>query len=91
MGTVYLIHFHHKLNHAGHYVGYTDNIEKRMSCHQNGNGSKLMKAISVAGISWEVARIWQNVDRNFERSLKNRKNTPKLCPVCNKKLKGETK
>jgi hypothetical protein len=28
-----------------------------------------------------VARTWQG-DRKFERQLKNRKHTPRLCPVC---------
>ncbi len=82
MGMVYLIHFHRKLNRAGHYIGYTDNLEKRLLCHKSGNGSKLMKAVVVAGISWEVVRVWENVDRHFERRLKNQKNSPKLCPIC---------
>ncbi len=85
MGTVYLIHFKKKLHHAGHYLGYSENgLEKRLERHKAGNGSKLMSAIEKAGIGWEVVRVWENVDRNFERRLKNGKNSPKLCPICKK-------
>lgn len=36
---------------------------------------------SACAWSFRVARTWRG-DRNFERRLKNRKNAPRLCPIC---------
>lgn len=84
MGIVYLIHFEKPFHHARHYLGFCEdgNLDKRMACHRSGNGSRLMAAVSRAGIAWSVVRTWEGVDRNFERSLKNRKEGPKFCPTC---------
>lgn len=81
MGFVYLIHFEHKLHHAQHYIGYTDNVERRMKRHREGNGSKLISAITKVGIAWELVRVWEG-DRTLERKLKNRKKARDLCPIC---------
>ncbi|MBP7735989.1 MAG: endonuclease [Spirochaetes bacterium] len=89
MGTVYLIHFNKKLHHARHYLGYAEDVEKREKRHRSGDGSRLLHACNLQGIKYRIVRKWENVDRNFERKLKNRKEGPKLCPVCNKKLKGK--
>jgi predicted GIY-YIG superfamily endonuclease len=81
-GTVYLIHFERRLQHAGHYLGYCDDLGRRMAEHRGGNGARLMEVIAAAGIAWKVVRTWAG-DRAFERSLKRRKDTPRrLCPVC---------
>ena len=84
MGTVYLIHFHEKLKHAQHYIGWSDdgNLEKRLEHHRRGTGSALMKAIKKAKIKWSVARTWGRVDRHFERRLKNCKAAHRFCPIC---------
>ena len=89
MGQVYLLHFSKPYKHAKHYLGYVDgedyqDILDRLEKHRNGTGAKLTKVVSEAGIQLELVRFWVNVDRNFERMLKNRKNGPKLCPFCNK-------
>lgn len=87
MGFVYLIHFEHKLHHAQHYIGYTDNVEKRMKRHREGGGSKLISAITKAGIAWDLVRIWVG-DRALERRLKNQKKARCLCPVCRQAEEG---
>jgi hypothetical protein len=33
------------------------------------------------GITWQLVRTWEG-GRKFERQLKNRKEAPRLCPVC---------
>src|SRR3954471_5078030 len=82
IGVVYLIHFESRLKHAGHYLGYSDDLDRRMTQHQSGNGARLMEVIAAAGIAWKVVRAWRG-DRSLERLLKRRKNTPRqLCPVC---------
>ena len=81
-GTVYLIHFETRLKHAGHYLGYCDDLGRRMAQHRSGNGARLMEVIAAEGIAWKVVRTWAG-DRAFERRLKRRKNTPRrLCPIC---------
>lgn len=86
---VYLIHFNKKFKHAKHYIGFCKDgrLKERMFHHKNGTGSKLMKAVSKAKINWKVVRVWDNEDGNFERKLKNMKNSKKLCPICNKNIK----
>jgi predicted GIY-YIG superfamily endonuclease len=79
--TVYLIHFAHKYKHAGHYLGSTKNLEARLAQHRSGQGARLMEVVTQAGISWQVARIWQG-GRNKERQLKRWRNGGRLCPIC---------
>ncbi len=89
---IYLLHFEKKLGHSQHYLGFSEsheNFHKRLERHTKGQGSRLMRAVSKAGINFAVARIWEGKDRNFERKLKNRKNAPKLCPICKGKLHFE--
>lgn len=87
MGTVYLIHFEKPLAHARHYLGYTDDLLTRMKQHRKGNGSRLMQVIGEHGIDWILVRTWRGT-RKLERQLKNRKNSPQLCPIC-QALKAE--
>ncbi len=85
-GTVYLIHFDENFGHARHYLGFCENgnLEDRIATHRAGghNAARLLQVIGAAGIGWQVVRTWKNVDRNFERKLKNKKKSSTLCPVC---------
>lgn len=93
MGYVYILHFNTKYRHAAHYVGFANSdVDKRIERHRNGgSGAKLMDAISENGIGFQVARIWENADRWFERRIKRRKNTKNLCPVCNPQAMNNAK
>ena len=82
MPTVYLIHFKEPYKHARHYVGFAHDLQTRLDQHRAGNGARLMEVITEAGIDWEVARTWEEQDRNFERRIHNQNNTKKLCPIC---------
>lgn len=84
---VYLIHFNKKFSHAQHYIGFVDHLkghtfESRLEYHKKGADSKLMRAVTQAGISVRVADIWPDGDRNFERMLKNKKKARCFCPIC---------
>lgn len=81
---VYLIHFDEKLHHAQHYLGFAEGEDEtaRLERHRAGSGAKILRACNVAGIGYKVVRIWPNGTRDFERSLKKKKNTRALCPVC---------
>ncbi|MGE0128060.1 MAG: endonuclease [Blastocatellales bacterium] len=80
-GIVYLIHFNKPYAHARHYLGFTTNLDHRITDHLCGMGARLMEVITEAGIEWRVVRTWQG-DRKLERQLKKRKEAPALCPVC---------
>lgn len=90
--TVYLLHFNEGLPRGTHpkssrpvltrhYLGSTDNLAARLHAHAHGKGARLMEVVTERGIDWDVARTWDG-GRDLERALKNRKNAPKLCPVC---------
>lgn len=79
---VYLIHFDKPYGHARHYIGYTEDLEKRVHEHEcTNNGARLLQVVKAAGIKFNVVRTWEG-DRKLERKLKNRKNSKCLCPVC---------
>ena len=80
--TVYLIHFQHRYKHAGHYLGYSSNVIRRMKQHQSGSGVPLMRAVNEAGIPWQLVRTWDGGDMGLEKQLRHRKNNPRLCPIC---------
>jgi len=88
MDTIYLIHFDEPLGdlanprgQARHYLGFTTDLESRLDTHASGNGSAIMAAVTKAGISWRLARVWRG-DRSAERRLKNQHNSPRFCPIC---------
>jgi predicted GIY-YIG superfamily endonuclease len=93
MGIVYLLHFEKKYKHAQHYIGYTDNLEKRLKRHQAKQGSKFVAAMLNNGINFLLARTWEGVDYSFERKLKNRHKSSMFCPICKneKELKNIAK
>lgn len=84
-GIIYLICFKTPLHHARHYMGFTQDLERRFDRHLRGDGSALLRAVVEAGIEFSIVRTWQG-DRNLERALKRQKQGPKLCPVCNPKV-----
>lgn len=85
---VYLIHFERHFHHARHYIGYSENDNVRLERHRQGNGARLLKAVSLAGIGYEIVRVWPEGDRAFERHIHRRKNSPKLCPLCRKEVRN---
>ncbi len=78
---VYLIHLDTPLKHARHYLGYSENLPKRLQQHRTGRGAAFMKAISKEGITWHVSRIWDG-NYELEQMLKRQHNASHLCPTC---------
>lgn len=97
MKGVYLLHFEPRYRHAGHYLGYADNVARRVHEHRTGqSGVKLTEAAAQAGCTMMLVRVWKNRGRKFERSLKGLRNNKRtgslarLCPAC-LELRGLTK
>src|SRR5262249_28678879 len=80
-GTIYLLHFSEADRHAKHYRGYAADLDARLERHRSGQGARLLAVLKSAGVGWECVRTWSG-SRALERRLKNRKEAPKLCPVC---------
>ena len=83
---VYLIHFKHKLHHAGHYIGFSKCLDFRIASHREGTGAKLIRAITRLGIPWMVIRTWRVDGQGFERTIKNQKHAARFCPLCNPRI-----
>jgi predicted GIY-YIG superfamily endonuclease len=81
---LYLLHFDPPYLHAGHYLGFAEDVDRRVSEHlaANGKASPLVRAALAAGSAVSLARTWPGGDRKLERRLKNQHNTPRLCLVC---------
>lgn len=86
--VVYLLHFDAPIGNpnsprgqAQHYLGYADRLDRRALQHLMGRGAKITQALHRLGIGFQIAATWPG-DRRFERKLKNRKEGPKLCPIC---------
>lgn len=78
---VYLIHFAEAYRHARHYLGWTEDLPRRLEEHASGNGAWLMEVVTDAGIEWEVVRTWVG-GRELECRLKRWNSGVKLCPRC---------
>jgi predicted GIY-YIG superfamily endonuclease len=86
--AVYLIHFDSPISEkhtCQHYLGYAEDPAARLKEHKSGRGARLTQVANERSIGYSIVRVWPDGDRNFERQLKNRKNTPCLCPVCSGK------
>jgi predicted GIY-YIG superfamily endonuclease len=93
--AVYLIHFDRPIGDPGnprgqarHYIGYADDLERRLAQHRSGNGSALMAAVARVGIPWQVVRTWPDGDRTLERRLKRQKHAWRFCPLCRAERRG---
>lgn len=87
VGTVYLLHFDPPYKHARHYIGWTslpvdDRLLRHMQQGKNPRGSKLVYHAVANGCTVTIAKTWENVTREFERKLKNKKCAPRFCLIC---------
>ena len=82
VGTIYLLHFDQAVaDHARHYLGWTSDLDARLDAHREGRGARLMEVCRERGITWHVSRTWSGT-RDRERALKDRAESPRLCPDC---------
>lgn len=79
-GTIYLLHFSRRFKHAGHYLGWTSDLDARLVRHQAGRGARLIQVVESAGIEVSLVRTWKGT-RHDERRIKGR-GKGDICPVC---------
>jgi len=86
---VYLLHMDQPHYHAQHYLGWSKDVDTRLMHHWQCAGctwcANFPHKMRSLGHVWELARVWPNVPKEYERTLKNRHNGRKLCPICNPK------
>lgn len=83
-GLIYLLHFERPISSAHtcqHYIGWALDLNARLGMHRAGKGARLTQVAVERGIGFEVVRTWPGT-RDLERQLKNRKEAPRLCPMC---------
>lgn len=83
----YLIHFDSPIDRTGiyihygdisHYVGYSENIDKRIRQHLRGKGSTMTRTAIKQGIVIREVRRWlENVESVINKNAKSH------CPICN--------
>jgi hypothetical protein len=85
MATTYLVHLDRPLggpvHFAQHYVGHTQNLDRRLETHRAGLGARILAAANQRGIGYDVVRTWPG-GREVERRIKAHHNAPRLCPAC---------
>jgi hypothetical protein len=83
MAIVYLLHISPPFKHACHYAGVTkrDDLWERLEEHRTGRGALMLRHASNAGSNLMLARVWYDVPRKFELSIKGR-SMRYLCPIC---------
>ena len=79
---VYLLHFSPPYKHAKHYMGFAEDIDRRIEQHRAGTGTSMPWTIVSSVFRLILAPIWPGADRSTERRLKKRKESPRLCPIC---------
>ena len=80
--VVYLICFSEPYKRVQHYLGCTNNLDRRLSEHRSGNGARLLQVVNEAGITYAVVRVWNGYFEK-ELELKKRKQASHFCPKCN--------
>jgi hypothetical protein len=78
--VVYLLHLDPPYKHAAHYLGSTDDLQRRLSQHGGTHGSPLLLAQKQAGGSWHLVRTWAG-GKQKESWLKSN-NGKRYCPEC---------
>jgi hypothetical protein len=89
VGTTYLLHFIDpatgqaaRYQHAGHYIGWTQDLPARLQAHASGSGARLVEVITRAGLGFTLARTWPQTTRDREDLLKHIGDARRFCPEC---------
>lgn len=93
-GYLYVLHFARPVGNlenprgqARHYLGWAVDPEARNRQHRAGQGAALTRAAAELGIDWTLFVLGAGT-REMERQLKQKKATPRLCPICGRTHPG---
>lgn len=83
MKGLYLFHFEPRYLHAGHYLGWSEDIERRAREHfACGRKSSPLVRAALANGRVGLVRVWPDGSRILERRLKTQGGLSRHCPVC---------
>lgn len=84
MPCVYLLHVDPSWRGRSHYIGFTNSSHpaSRVARHKAGRGGTYTSRLVRAGHNLKLAVFWPGADENFERWLKEQRNTKLWCPCC---------
>lgn len=84
MRGLYLLHFEPRYEHAGHYLGFAEDVHRRVAEHLSGNGraSPLVRAALSIRAGVTLVRVWPDAGRQLERRLKRQGGLSRHCPTC---------
>jgi predicted GIY-YIG superfamily endonuclease len=81
--AVYLLHFEEPVyGTSRHYVGFTTNLDQRLAMHRAGHGARITSIARKKGIAWELAFVWEEGDKVFERLIKKKGTFKRFCKFC---------
>ena len=86
-GTIYLLHFSGRTKRGQqHYLGWTSNIERRITQHRLGSGAGVTRNAVAEELKLTVAQTWKGTPdletRLKEWSRQGRKGFSGICPFC---------
>lgn len=92
LGTLYLLHLEPPLEHARHYLGWTQEggEAERVAQHLRGSGSPLVRAARRHGREVTLEKAWPGT-REDERRHKDGHQLGNLCPRCQPRLREEAR
>lgn len=84
MTGLYLLHLEPRYLHAGHYLGFALDVDRRIAEHLAGGSkaSPLVRAAVLAGCAVTVARTIAGGTRDLERRMKRGGGLSRHCPIC---------
>lgn len=87
--TVYILHFDKPITIGKrtfqHYIGYTNNLEKRIAAHRSGRGAMFVDLLQRHGGEFEVALTEEYDERQDARKREvqiKKRGAARLCPIC---------
>lgn len=86
VGLTYLLHLDRPMGgRCQHYVGWTVDLEQRISSHRTGARERCVFTHEARerGIGFVIARVWTDVTIHHEKQIKAAKNHKRFCPLCN--------
>lgn len=81
---IYLLHFSAPVAGARHFLGFADDVDRRLAEHRAGQGANLTRIAVERGASLAVVMTVEgdrDAQRNYRRIYKGCFTA--LCPVCN--------
>lgn len=90
---VYILHFDKPYKHAMHYLGITNDPDRRFKEHNSGQGGRLPAVVRQNNIDFEMFILGKyntyEEAKTREKHLKEKYKKPsRYCPKCREILKG---